>query len=72
MEKNRKFPTINTERQLGAFYYLYLNHFKKTPPSLSGDDVKFRNDVTHKGKMPKYDKSTQYAKKVYEYISKLS
>jgi hypothetical protein len=40
-----------SERQLGAFIVLYLSEFQSSPPVLKTKDVKFRNEVIHKGKI---------------------
>lgn len=41
-----------SERQLGAFAALYALHERAPAPLLSSDLVSFRNDCTHKGKIP--------------------
>ncbi|MEC0715335.1 hypothetical protein [Bacillus licheniformis] len=70
-QKTWKLVKVQSERQLGAFYFLYLNEFKQAPPKLHDDLVKFRNDVTHKGLIPKYDEVINYSKKLFEYMSKI-
>ena len=37
-----------SERQLGAFTYLYLSSLGELPPELSSKERGFRNDVIHK------------------------
>lgn len=49
-----------SERQLGAFIFLYLNNFGELPPSLSNSQVSFRNDVIHKGKIPTKEETMKY------------
>jgi hypothetical protein len=41
-----------SERQLGAFLFLWASNFKSQPRMLSTEDAKFRNAVIHKGKIP--------------------
>ncbi len=41
-----------SERQLGAFLFLWTSKFKETPELLNNKDTKFRNEVIHKGKIP--------------------
>ena len=42
-----------SERQLGAFIFLWAHHFNEPPELLSNSQVSFRNDVIHKGKIPR-------------------
>jgi len=44
-----------SERQLGAFTFLWLSELKKAPPQLANKMREFRNDVIHKGKIPTKD-----------------
>lgn len=55
-----------SERQIGAFYFLYLEHIKEAPQEFKG--TSFRNKVVHKGKIPTKDEAEKYVKEVYEYI----
>ncbi|MCU7712486.1 hypothetical protein OK414_14800 [Priestia sp. JV24] len=57
-----------SERQLGAFYLLYLNEFKVSPPAIKNSWIKFRNDVIHKGHFAKEEKVIEYAKYLFEYM----
>ncbi|MBI2412689.1 MAG: hypothetical protein HYV24_05720 [Deltaproteobacteria bacterium] len=41
-----------SERQLGAFVFLYLSEFGEVPILLDTKKVEFRNSVIHKGKIP--------------------
>jgi hypothetical protein len=56
-----------SERQLGAYYLLYLVQFNSVPPVDRGS-VEFRNKVIHKGYIPTLDEATDYAQYVYDYI----
>lgn len=58
-----------SERQLGAFNYLYLTCFKEIPPELSSSSRGFRNSVIHKGYIPKPEETIEYGKSIYEQIS---
>ncbi|MGG3480579.1 hypothetical protein ABES21_24190 [Peribacillus frigoritolerans] len=66
-----KLVEVQSERQLGAFYFLYLLEFKKAPKSIDNKWVKFRNDIIHKGKIPKQDKAKEYAEYIYHYIKNI-
>ncbi|TKI54526.1 hypothetical protein E8L90_03190 [Brevibacillus antibioticus] len=68
MNETWKMVTVQSERQLGAFYFIWLLHYKKTPPKIAQKWVTFRNDVIHKGYIPKYDETKQYATSLYEYM----
>ena len=58
-----------SERQYGEFLALYL-YEKKTPPRLQTDKwIKFRNDITHKGRFPSKEETYDYARYVAEYIT---
>jgi len=48
-----------TERQLGAFIFLWATNFNEVPNLLLDDQVKFRNAVIHKGKIPSKDKAIE-------------
>lgn len=56
-----------SERQLGAFSFLYLLETKKNPPPLPMVD--FRNKLIHKGYIPSYAQSLDYGKIVHEYMT---
>lgn len=63
-----------SERQLGAYLILYLNHFSryehfgKQPEMFDEKLTKFRNDVIHKGKFPSYEEVIKYSEAVFTYI----
>jgi hypothetical protein len=42
----------SSERQLGAFIYVWLIQFRENPETLSNPKVSFRNKVIHKGHIP--------------------
>ncbi|WP_435627041.1 hypothetical protein [Candidatus Ferrigenium straubiae] len=53
-----------SERQLGAFIFLWSHHFNEPPELLSNSQISFRNDVVHKGKIPTRDEATKYGDSV--------
>ncbi|WJF88585.1 hypothetical protein [Bacillus subtilis] len=70
-DKTFKMVSRMSERQLGAFYYLYLSEFKEPPEQIQGERVKFRNNVTHNGEIPTYEKTLEYAEYIFNYIIRL-
>jgi hypothetical protein len=60
-----------SERQLGAFYFIYLNEFNLAPPIVGQKWVTFRNNVIHKGYIPSYNETFEYGKYLYTYIKQL-
>lgn len=57
-----------SERQMGAFYFLYFNAFNSLPNYLSEKDTAFRNKVVHKGYFPTKDETFEFTKIVYQII----
>jgi len=57
-----------SERQLGAFIFLWASFFKEVPAILSNEQVKFRNDVIHKGKIPTRDEAVKYGNVILEVL----
>jgi hypothetical protein len=53
-----------SERQLGAFVFLWASHFGKAPELLSSAQTSFRNDVVHKGKIPTREEAIKYGNSV--------
>jgi hypothetical protein len=53
-----------SERQLGAFIFLYTLQNGVPPKLLSRNNQKFRNEVIHKGKIPTKDEALQYGNAV--------
>lgn len=60
-----KIVKTSSERQLGAFYYLFLHKFNETPRLPKNKSVSFRNNVIHKGEIPSKEKVIEYIKDVY-------
>ncbi|MDD3392224.1 MAG: hypothetical protein PHE54_01640 [Bacilli bacterium] len=65
-----KYVSNSSERQLGAFYFLYLSCIKKSPPKF--EKIEFRNKVIHKGYIPTKIETYDYIKYIYEVINKIS
>ncbi len=63
-----KLVANQSERQLGAYYFLHLLHFKRSPVS-DQKKVEFRNSVIHKGFIPAHEQTLEYAKYLYGYIT---
>ncbi|MBW0149563.1 hypothetical protein [Marinobacter arenosus] len=57
-----------SERQLGAFIFLYLKCFSERPALLRPKQIKFRNEVIHKGKIPSRSEAIDYGQAVLETI----
>lgn len=53
-----------SERQLGAFVFLWASNFNEAPELLSNSQVSFRNDVIHKGKIPTRTEAISYGDSV--------
>lgn len=66
-----KLVSSNSERQLGAYYFLYLFNIGETPEPILRKWVEFRNDVIHKGKIPKYEEVYDYAQYIYSYLKRV-
>ncbi|HBM2998761.1 TPA: hypothetical protein PCK48_004845 [Klebsiella quasipneumoniae] len=58
-----------SERQLGAFIFLYFTELKEKPLLLSKKSVSFRNDVIHKGLIPDQKQAIQYGQEVMVIIN---
>lgn len=60
-----------SERQLGAFIFLWAASFREKPRILSNDWTSFRNKVVHKGGIPSKDESIAFGEAVYQVMSPL-
>lgn len=63
-----KLVTNQSERQLGAFIFLWLNRFRKIPDLLPKKSVEFRNEVIHKGRIPTREEAHAFGDAVLEVI----
>ena len=57
-----------SERQLGAFVFLYLQDNKTAPKLLHNKRVEFRNAVIHKGKIPSKDEAIEYGQAILDLV----
>jgi hypothetical protein len=57
-----------SERVLGAYTMNYTLEHKAPPPALQGHDVEFRNNVTHRGKIPSRKEAENYGQKIIDVI----
>ena len=60
-----------SERQLGAFIFLWASHFGKPPELLSNAQTSFRNDVVHKGKIPTREEAVKYGNAVLKLLQSM-
>ena len=68
VEEARKRVAKQSERQLGAFIFLWLNRFLTLPPLLSDGDYSFRNKVVHDGMIPTRASTLDYGNKILRII----
>lgn len=68
IEKSWKQVASQSERQLGAFLFMYLMTYKEAPPLLSTGRVKLRNNVIHKGMIPTRADCSNYGNDVIKVI----
>lgn len=57
-----------SERQLGAFIFLFLKCFSESPPLLRQKQTSFRNEVIHKGKISSREEAIEYGQEVLDII----
>lgn len=57
-----------SERQLGAFTFLYFREFRKLPDLLTDKERGFRNNVIHNGNFPSYDEALTFGQRVLDII----
>ena len=60
--------SAQSERQLGAYLFVYLLENNAKPPLLHRKLVEFRNDVIHKGKIPAREEAVVYGQAVLDLI----
>jgi len=72
IEATWKQVSKQSERQLGAFYFLYLNEFNEGAPKFNQKMTEFRNNVIHNGYIPKTDEVIKYAKTIFDYITDIT
>lgn len=57
-----------SERQLGAFIFLWTTEFKISPDILHQDNVSFRNRVIHNGYIPNKEEAIKYGTSILKLI----
>ena len=57
-----------SERQLGAFIFLYTSEFNRVPAVLKDKQVQFRNDVIHRGRIPSKKEALDYGQVILDLI----
>lgn len=57
-----------SERQLGAFSAMFIDHFKEPPQIFDDKQNKFRNNVLHKGIIPTKDETYKFGEYVFGYL----
>lgn len=67
-DKGWKEVKNQSERQLGAFFLLYLSYFKRPVEYINKNQIKFRNEVIHKGKIPNQQETISYGENIYNFI----
>jgi hypothetical protein len=67
-DKAWKLADKHSERQLGAFLFLYVAHFSEFPRTLEEKTTGFRNKVIHKGLLPSKSDTIAFGREVYEVI----
>lgn len=68
VDQTWKTVSAQSERQFGAFYFLYMLIFGRPPTMISNKMTAFRNDVIHKGFIPDDKETFEYAEAVYNFI----
>jgi hypothetical protein len=67
-EEAWKCVSSQSERQLGAYIFVYTLKNNRLPPLLPSKKVSFRNSVVHKGEFPSADKTTDFCKSATDVI----
>jgi hypothetical protein len=60
----------HSERQLGAYIFLYFLEFGALPEMLSNKMTELRNEVVHKGLLPDKEQSLAFGSAAYEVIQR--
>ena len=68
IERTWKQVGRHSQRELGAFYVLYLLQFQKAAPDGLQKWESFRNDVIHKGIFPEWNQALNYGDFVLRWI----
>jgi hypothetical protein len=65
-----KVISAQSERQFGAYVFLYVSRYSKTPKILENRLVELRNKVVHKGYLPTKEEAINFGEGVYELIQR--
>ena len=68
MKEHWKLISKHSERQLGAYIFLYLIKNHSSPDLLPTKLVNFRNKVIHQGLIPTKDEAIKYGEKILDLI----
>lgn len=68
IENSWKHVAAQSERQIGAFIFLYTQSFHSLPELLQTNRLKFRNEVIHKGKIPSRQEAIEYGQTILDII----
>jgi hypothetical protein len=72
LERTWKMVSSQSERQVGAFFFMYLLENKRAVSFIPDKYVKFRNDVIHKGYIPTSEEVISYGEQVLTFIFSIS
>lgn len=70
LEDAWKLISAQSERQFGAYIFLYVYRYSKSPNVLKNRLSELRNKVVHKGYLPTKEEAINFGKGVYELIQK--
>lgn len=68
-DKTWKLVKAQSERQFGAFAFLYFLEERVAPPSLSQRTISFRNKVIHQGLIPTRNEAVDFGQEVLDVIT---
>jgi len=64
-----KLVSQQSERQLGAYIFLYTLENKISPKLLTNKNIEFRNNVIHKGKIPSKEETLKYGNTILNLVN---
>ena len=67
-KKAWKLVERQSPRQIGAFIFIYLTEFGMSPTLLSRDNVDFRDEVIHQGRIPIRQEALNYGQAVLDVV----
>jgi hypothetical protein len=70
-KKGWKKVAAQSERQLGAFMFLYLLENQKAAELIEDKYTTFRNNVIHKGYIPSYEEVVEYGERILKFITEV-